>query len=241
MNKELKRALKSSFSVEEPQHYEEFARNLPYPRAKISEFMLSQVTYIRKPVWLMFLLWFGMQLLLVHQVAEQTHLATISALTPLLSLFTMTELLKSTSYHMEEMELSCKYNLPTILWIRLSVIGICAIVLVLALQIYLITQNIATLWQVICLLLPYLATTQISLVLLLHFKKLECIPLCSLVTGCVSFVTYFSQDFYPALYENSYYPLWFIAFLTVTVSLVYYFHLFLKEQEQFLCNSKNYT
>ena len=52
MKSEMKRALKDAFEAPEPKHKKEFLKELEQPQISTVSFLLSQVSYIRKSVWI---------------------------------------------------------------------------------------------------------------------------------------------------------------------------------------------
>lgn len=190
MNKKLKRGLKNLFTPPPPAGKKAFLKRFPYPRLSFGEFFLHQVGYIRKRVWLVWGLCFG-TLLLILPTELWRFFPTfwvISALLPFLALLMVTELARSASCRMAELESACRYSLQHILLVRAAVLGSVNLLTLTAAAAFLARQPEAYgfLRLGLYLLTPYLLSCCGSLFVLNRFPGPESLYACGGVCGGVS-------------------------------------------------------
>lgn len=110
-----------------PKRRDKFLRTLPYPKLTYPQFVLSQVGYIRKRVWLISaaVLLAGIATVCVTTKNNLFLIWIMSALVPFLALLTTAEISRSDVFKMSEIEAGCKFALPRITGARMIILGIC--------------------------------------------------------------------------------------------------------------------
>lgn len=223
MNKKLKKALEASFAAPLPRKKDQFLRSLPYPKITYSEFLISQLFYIRKRVWL---LSFG--ILIMAWAISQNNAASlngdtlwmIAALLPFLALATLMEVYRSAFYRMAEIEGSCRFSLPQILMARLSILGTGNFSLLILLLLLINGVSPYSVLQLIFyLLFPYLLTCTLCLLILNRMKSQETMYTCATTACLVSVSNIVLSNLVEIIYSPSYLSYW-IAFSALTLLIV---------------------
>ncbi len=141
MNGNLKKELKSVFHAPPPTGKELFLKQLRYPKITYWVFLLDQLRYIRKRIWIVsavtvLLGWMMAFRLPVFQywTTDGLKIWSISAALPFLAMMTITELYRSSAYRMVELEGSCRFSFPQIVMALMSILGVAnSVVLILLL------------------------------------------------------------------------------------------------------------
>lgn len=163
MKKELKRAVKAAYEAPEPVEKRIFLRKFLKPEIGMVEFMLIQAEYIGKGVWLFSIAVLTAALMGVCWL-EKDILWAVSSLLPFAALFAVTESARSTSYHMEEMEMATRFSLKSVLLARMGVIGAIHLLLLCALLPLGHMYGERSFFETgVYLLLPYLTVTVLGL------------------------------------------------------------------------------
>lgn len=163
MNKQLKQALSEAFEAPMPRRKTTFLNQLRGTRTTYKEFIVSQISYIRKRIWFFSMMTSSFMILLVISNFSDI-LWILSATIPFLALLSMVELSRSTSNDMEELELSCRYTLSQVVMSRALILGISNFILLMAsvVCIYLVNQY-SLISNVLYIFTPYLLTCALSL------------------------------------------------------------------------------
>ncbi len=237
MNKKLKLALKQGFPSPPTQYKEEFVNSISYPKAKFSEVLISQIGFIRKRVWILFVLsvCFAFLYAEVSNVSENI-VAVVSAILPLFSLCTITEIHKSKAYNMVETELACKYNLPEIVLMRLSILGGVSFALLILLVAIVGKSDFGTLRNTIYLAVPYLISSYISLLVILKVHSKETIYICATTSGMISIFIAIASINYKFIYNANFTLIWTITFVVLVGLLFFSLIRFIKSQEEIQWN-----
>lgn len=235
MNRKLKKALKSAFDAPKPANKAEFLNSLPYPKATNTEFFLSQVGYIRKRFWcLSLLILMGLFCLSGRFPAGKESVGLLSASLPLLTLLGITEISKSTSYHMSELEMSCKYNLAGITLIRFTVISVVQVVMLLLLLLMFKHQSQYGMFRyALYAVTPFLLSSYLSIWVTNHLKSKDTLYICGGVTALISMAVFMMNVNVAVIYRGSYTPFWSMACLAITGLLVKeIYHLLTERNEE---------
>jgi len=188
MDKELQKALQRAYEVPEPKEKEQFLRNLEFPKMDKKDFLIGQIGYIRKSVWVFSVLIFINVLYLISSFAEaalkeETSLWIISSVLPFLGLFSVTELSRSERYRMSELEAGCRFGLSQVLIARMLILGVWNGI-ILGAVILLLGNHLAEgiVITALYLLAPYLFVCGASLFLLNHIRNRNGASVCAAVT-----------------------------------------------------------
>lgn len=219
MNKKLKSDIKSIFKAPEPENKQFFILSVRYPEQTPMQFFFSQVMYIRKRFWILSLTLVTSLLCLFRLVdAENTYLAVISSLLPLLSLIGIIEISKSCSYNMSELELSCKYNLQRITVIRLCIIS--GFYFVILSGVFVLLNRYADIGFIrlaLYCITPFMLCCYLSLIIMRIIKSDNVIYLCSGVTIFLCVCVLELSQTYQTIYTCSKTGFWALTFILMCV------------------------
>lgn len=196
-------------------------KKLGFPKISRIEFITVQICYIRKRVWLATSLLVAASLLLFHLYAGENTLnliKVISSIFPFIALLTITEMAKSASYNMMELEMSCKYSFADIVLARMSILG-CFNFCTFILFIFLFAAKNTCfnfLQLVIYLLLPFLCTCLLSLFAINYIPSKDSTYICG-VNACLvcSFNSIASTQYWSIFIEERYVTYWLILVMIV--------------------------
>ena len=232
MNSKMKTILKSAFNVPQPTRKEEFLNSLSYPKATTYEFFLSQLWYIRKRFWCLSLLLFvGMTIFSTQLKHGSEIICFISTVLPLLTLLTITEIGKSMSFHMGELEDSCRFNLSKITLIRLSIIGFFHfVILLLVLFIFKDNSQYGLLRYALYAVTPFLLSSYLSFWITNHFRTKDATYICGGVTIFISLLIFMLNSNHTVLYNPDYTIIWAVAFIIIFILLIKEIYFLLNER-----------
>lgn len=218
MNRKMKEALKEAFEVPAPTRKQEFLRGVPLQRVSIFSFMLSQAGYIRKRVLGLSLFLFVLSLTGACFL-ELDMLWIISAFMPFVALSAVVENSRSMAYGMDELEMSSRFSLRSVMLARMGIMGALHLVLLCLLMPLAYAHSIFTVLQVgVYMLIPYLMTDVVSLWLIRNIRGKEGIYSCVGVAVCVSSLySILREQLIKTLYMN--YFGWLIAALIILIIL----------------------
>lgn len=219
MRNYLKRELKSAFEAPPPTRKSMFLSHFDYPKASRFDFIKSQTGYIRKRVWVLSLLLFtGTLIGLYFCKASTSFVWVISSTLPFISLTSIAEIVRSITYNMEELEMSCKHNFLEVILIRLGILGIANfIVLISILLLFKGKTDVGFFRLGIYLITPYLLNCYGSLFAINRLKRREITYICGGVTALVSMLNALVTIQINSIYTEKYWPLWIISFIILAV------------------------
>ncbi|GAA0180434.1 hypothetical protein SH2C18_31260 [Clostridium sediminicola] len=240
MNKKFKSQIKSAFDAPEPIKKTEFLQTVNYPKANRLDFILSQIGYIRKRVWLISCLILIGDLYGLYAYSSDNILKVIwivSSILPFVALVAITEILRSQSFNMCELELSCKHSFADVVLVRLGVLGFFYFVLFSILLISMIGKtdyNIIRLGMY--LLTPFLLTCTLSLITINHLHSRETIYICGGVSCFISLLNNLLNIIYNGIFADKYLTFWSITFFILIVAIVKELFEFVKRMEELQWN-----
>lgn len=198
---------------------QEFLQQFQQPELSSFRFLVTQGAYLRPWSWLVSvgILVFA---LLITQNNNPQEVWRVSALLPFAALATVTELSRSARYHMEELEMSARFSLKTLLMARLTLLGLGNLVLLAVLLPLVTGWSQLPLAQTGCMLLcPYCLTSLICLVLSRRFRGSEVVFLCAVAAAAVSGLCYLWQSAWSVL-ETGNHPVTLVGFTLVLLGLM---------------------
>ena len=164
MKSDMKKVLEEAFAAPEPTRKKEFMRKINQPQISTFSFMLSQISYIRKRVWLVSVLISVLALMIAEYVGADC-IWVIASLMPFVALGAITESVRSTTFHMAELEMASRFSLKSITLARLGVIGLLHFAVFCILVPFTCRNALLPLGKVgIYLFVHYLLTTVLGLV-----------------------------------------------------------------------------
>lgn len=219
MRNNLNRELKSAFDVPAPSRKSMFLSQFNYPKASRLDFIKTQAGYISKRVWVLSLVIFlGTLIGLYFHNVSTSFVWLISSALPFVSLTSMAEIVRSITYNMEELEMSCKHNLLEVILIRLGLLGIANfLVLISILLIFKGKTDLGFFRLGLYFIMPYILNCYGSLFAINRLKSRETIYICGGVTAFVSIINALATMQIKNLYTEKYWSLWVISFIFLLV------------------------
>ena len=220
MKQNLKEELSNAFETPEPLRKKEFLKGLPKPGISMSEFIVSQIGYIRSWIWCVSVLVFGLSIGSAVLLSAKI-LWPISALTPLLALTIVTECGRSESYEMAELEIATRFSLKSVVIARLGILGVENLIfLFLMIPVGIWKHEFSPVRTGLYILSPYLLTAFTGMYIMRKFRGLEGTLLCAGIAGMISFSILLSQYSYPQIYQNENLVWWAVASLLLCIGTV---------------------
>lgn len=196
IRKQEKEMLQRAFAAPEPKRKRAFLRTVPRQEANLWTLILSQAAYIRKWVWVVSFLLFGV-VVVTAQYLEVKCIWGVSAVMPLGALLIILEFAKSSTYGMAELEMTSRFSLRTVLLARMSMlgaaqlIGLIPVAMVLGVQLF---KN------GVYMLVPYLLTAVLGLTAVRHLPGREGMYVCVCISAFVCVLCPVSRLYVPELY-----------------------------------------
>lgn len=219
MRKNLKRKLKLAFEAPRPTRKENFLNQFHYPKASRIDFIKSQIGYIRKGIWILsVLLFIGTFIVLYYYEMPPCLVWIVSSTLPFISLASISEIVRSTTYNMEELEMSCKHNFLEVSLIRLGILGVANFTLLISILLLFIGKtNFGFLRLGLYLITPYLLNCYGSLFIINRLKSREITYICGGVTAFVSILNSLLTIQINDIYTERYCLFWITLFIILTV------------------------
>ena len=221
MNKKLKENLRAAFDAPAPKRKNDFLSSVNFPKATRINFLFAQVGYIRKRVWISTLLAVVPTLILLFTNITENVLGfvwVVSSLLPFITLVGITEIARSVSHNMAELEISCKYSFSDVVLARLGILGCTNMILFTAIiTSFRMAGNIEILRLGVYLFVPFLLTCSLSLFALNRLRSKEGIYVCGGISGFVSIINAFLSNQYRIAYTDGYMAFWGAAFCILLI------------------------
>lgn len=235
MNRELKNALKESLEAPPPVEKNDFLRSIQLPSIRPFEFIVTQVAYIRKWIWVLSCFIFTI-VLISSKWISQNVLWYISAFMPLLALAIITESGRAQVYGMAEFELSARFSLKSVVLARLGIIGISNLILICLITPFIVINSKITILQTgIYMACPYLLTTFLGLWAVRKVHGKEGIYFCTGIAVMVSFLNIIISQI-PVFYEGKSFIWWIGAFILFSVGTAKQCYHMVKQTEELAWN-----
>lgn len=234
MNRQLKKRIQKVFEPPKPnqQEKERFLRTLPQPKIGMLQFVLIQAAYLRKWVLLLSVLLLFPALIGAFWIKLNT-LWVAASFVPFLGFLAVEESTRSSMYGMNELEMSTRFSLNSVVLARMSVLGLVdGLIFCCFVPLCCMSNHTSFLQTGIFLFVPYLLTVNISLWITRHFRSKEVIYACMSVAVLVSIVNvwlHFMADF---IYQLSYIKWWLILFCILAGTMIYEIYCTIKQTEE---------
>lgn len=123
MDRKLKQELSEYFEAPKPEKKRAFVRQFGLQKINMPYMVFMQARYISKWVWLLSALVCGLTVYVAAN-AEIKYVGAIFACIPFLVMVSVTESTRSYRYGMEELELSARFSLKSIVMARMVMLGL---------------------------------------------------------------------------------------------------------------------
>lgn len=238
MNRKIKRMIREAFEVPapDPRAKEQCLKMFPQPRIHMWQFLLTQITFLRKRTLFLTILLPILAFVGTH-FFESNTIWGVSALIPFLALLAVTESTRSAMYGMSELERSTRFSLKSITLARMSAWGILDFI-ILCILVPLCGKGggNAIFHTVVYVFVPYLLTANISLWITRHTQGREsiygCMAAAVLISGANAGI-HLIADF---VYQPTFFPWWLLIMAILTWDMGYEIYRTLKETEEYRWN-----
>lgn len=123
MERRLKEELIKYYEAPQPQSKQAFLRRFGVQKINLPRLVLMQARYISKWVWLLSILFCGLAYGATF-VLEEKYMSMVYGFIPFWVMISVSESMRSYRYGMEELELSARFSLKSIVMARMSMLGI---------------------------------------------------------------------------------------------------------------------
>ena len=220
MRRELKEKLKHIFEAPEPLRKRAFLRTMEQAKISMPAFVLTQIGYIRRWIWI------GSVLIFVLSVAGAVWLPAetvwvVYALIPLLALTVVSESGRSENYDMAELEMATRFSLRSVILARLGILGLENLVILgLMLPVGIWKQGFGAVQSGVCILLPYLLMTFAGLSVVRRIRGREAVYICAGIAVCISLLAMALHDSIWQLHRTDSLVWWIAAVLLLGIGTV---------------------
>lgn len=235
MERKMKQELHRYFDAPEPTGKKEFMRQVKRRRhiQKISIFNMvkMQLHYVSKIVWMMDCLFLGMAVI-CSNFARTEYIGCIYAMIPFFVMMSITESMRSYRYGMDELELSARFSLKSIILTRMLVLGVGNFIMLILVTFVLhtgialenyngIIMRTASWTNIIYMLVPYMLTAAGGLMIVRRFPNREGNYICFAYSAMIAVLEFTAAYKYSYIYEMHNINIWMIA-CVICVALLSY-------------------
>ncbi len=210
----LKKALIKYYEPPTPQRKQAFIRQMGIQKINLLHLVGMQAKYISKWVWIVSMAFCGVTYGITYGIQETIavrYVSMIVAFLPFLVMLSITESVHSYRYNMEELELSARFSLKSIVMARLLILGIGnGIVLLFA---SLLLENKAD-FHMLYIATPYFLTTGGGLFIVRNVRGNENTFFCFLLAATVSSLQMLLPWQFGELFLPKFLPVWAMVCIT---------------------------
>lgn len=201
---------------------------------KIGSFLLSQVPYIRKRVYLISLVVLAASVL-AADYAGTASIWYIAAMMPFIALCMVSESARSEIYGMAELEMASRFSIKSILLARFGTIGLVHMILLCILIPIVRYSTLLSFVQVgIYLLVPYLAASVLEFVAIRRFRGKEAISVCMGISVMVSLSNYMLESLFKILFGAKHFIIWIVLAVYLTGKVIQEYRNIICRNEEWL-------
>lgn len=140
----------------------------------------------------------------------------ISSTLPFISLISISEIVRSITYNMVELEMSCKHNFLEIFLIRSGILGLANFIILIGILVLFIGKTNFGLFRLgLYLITPFLLCTYGSLFVINRLKSREITYICGIVTAFVSLLNALLTIQINEIYTERYWGFWLVSFVMI--------------------------
>lgn len=229
MNNDIKERLKSLCTVPAPKQKDSFIKEHRKKEISMKELYIVQFSYIAPVIWILSAVIVAI-IFVISIYAEKYAVWVTSAFMPILSTIAMTENHKSEIYQMNELEMSARFSLKTIIMVKMSIFGIVHSMILILLSLF---SSLNTIYSIVYLLVPYLITSNTSSILLRHYHGKTVLLGClanSFIISMIWFILSIKSDH---LYSAVMFPYWVVVLVLMLLLGIWNIIISLKRTECF--------
>lgn len=226
-----KTELQQGFAPPSPAKKREFLRRFSAPAPRLSDVLWAQLGYIQTWVWILSGVIYAATVLMMFTDFPYL-LQVLSACTPLLALTIVSESSRSSRYGMEELELSTRFSLKTVVLARLIPLGCVHPIGLLLLSLGFGRPHAAILYTTA----PFLLTAFLGLSVTRKYRSHEALYACGGIAFGISLLTMFSHQICSAIYQAQHLIWWIAAVAALTIATGALYGTILHETEELAWN-----
>ncbi|MBQ8278437.1 MAG: hypothetical protein IJZ23_01180 [Roseburia sp.] len=209
MERRLKEELTRYYEAPKAQRKQAFIRLFGVQKINLPRLVLIQARYISKWVWLASVLLCGL-IYGATYVMEEKYVSMVYGLVPFLVMISVTESMRSYRYGMEELELSARFSLKSIVMARMSMLGVGNLAVLIVIAIVLGQREG---YHVLHVLTPYFLTAGGGLYIVRTIRGNENTFFCFTLAAAVSFLQMLLPWQFKELFVPDYMPVWAALFV----------------------------
>lgn len=207
MERKHKKALEAYFEAPEPERKTYFLRKYSRTEIDMLHMIATQVHYISKWIWVISVLFCIVAFVITRHI-EIKYVSTIFALIPFLVLLSVTETTRSYRYEMEELELSARFSLKSIVLARMIILGIGNMAVLIMAAVFIGNRMYG---NILYMMVPYFLTAAGGLYLLRKIRGMEGTAACCAFSVIISGMETFVSWKHSILYTRQYISLWLLV------------------------------
>lgn len=214
----------------------ENSRRLNDPKTSVSigSFILSQVFYIRKRVYLISLLVLAASVLAVDYAGTDS-IWYIAAMMPFIALCMVSESARSEIYGMAELEMASRFSIKSILLARFGTIGLVHMVLLCILIPVVRYSTLLSFIQIgIYLLVPYLAASVLEFAAVRRFRGKEATSICMGISVVVGLSNYMLEELFKIMFGTDHFIIWIVLAVYLTGKVIQEYRNIMCRNEEWL-------
>lgn len=241
-DKKLKLVIKSAYEIPASNRKKNFLINLEIPKISFYEFFISQIKYIRKRVFfiqaIVMLVYLVALLITDNTNLNIKYISVLPSAIPFFVLIIATEISRSISYNMTELEMTTRYSLGQIIIVRTAIIGSLNFIFLIFLLISLkLKLEYSTLGLSLYIFIPFLLTCFGSLYVMNHVRNKNVNFYCAGISTFVSLTNIFLYNTNNNMYNILSLRLWLILFLALILGVIIQAKKFIRSTEEYNWNS----
>ena len=200
----------------------------------IGSFILSQIAYIRKWVYLVSLLILGLAVK-VADYAGTDSVWAVAAMMPFIALSMAAESARSETYGMAELEMASRFSIRSIMLARFGTIGLMHMVLLCILIPVISHSALLSFIQIgIYLLVPYLTASVLELAAVRRFRGKEAISVCMAISIMVSLLNTVVKELLTYFFGSKQFVIWFVLAVYLTGRTVLEYRRMIYQTEEWI-------
>ena len=216
-----------------PSHRAQSANNAK-TSISIGSFMLSQIAYIRKRVYLASLLILVLAVI-AADYAKADSVWAVAAMMPFVAMCMVTESARSETYGMAELEMASRFSIRSILLARFGTIGLVHMVLLCILIPIVRRSAFLSFIQIgIYLLVPYLAASVLELAAVRRLQGKEAISACLIISVMVSLLNTVVKELLTFLVGSNQFVIWLVIAVYLTGRTVFEYRKMIYQTEEWI-------
>lgn len=213
-----KHELTCAFSPPPPAKKREFLRHTAYCQMNTAAFLHTQLRYLKKWVWCASALIFTVSIL-GAAVLSLNMLWVIASYTPILAVTILSESSRSERHQMEELELSTRFSLRSVILARFAILGLTDLfLLALLIPIALLNSSLSLLAAGLYITIPFLLTVCIGLSITRKLRGQDGLYACWAMSFFVSIFVGLSHIKAPFLYQEEHVLWWGMLFAALFIA-----------------------